>query len=228
MVYGINAALKNLGTTLLLRTLPPSRAHEQHSAIGERYRRRPGSAALHFRRRPCLQRAAFDHAGSQDEACRSTGPTCRRECPMSLGWVTMKTRPRPEPMARPGRALSRNVGRRPHSARRIRADSTDDSAALRRSVGTRFAVDAPWAAEGGRPATRAGDFSPTAPPGDFETAWNKFLHDGFAAHVTPKDQPPKFNGNTAGGVAHTLWSNEATVADERFAGDRARRQLFDG
>ncbi len=54
-------------------------------------------------------------------------------------------------------------------------------------------------------------FRQTAPPGDFDAAWNKFLHDGFAAHLTPKDQPPKFNGNTAGGVAHTLWSNEATV-----------------
>ena len=51
----------------------------------------------------------------------------------------------------------------------------------------------------------------TTPPGDFDAAWNKFLHDGFAAHLIPKDQPPKFNGNTAGGVAHTLWTNEATV-----------------
>ena len=54
-------------------------------------------------------------------------------------------------------------------------------------------------------------FRQTAPPGDFDAAWNKFLHDGFAAHLIPKDQPPKFNGNTAGGVAHTLWTNEATV-----------------
>ncbi|MDQ3115013.1 MAG: TAT-variant-translocated molybdopterin oxidoreductase [Verrucomicrobiota bacterium] len=54
-------------------------------------------------------------------------------------------------------------------------------------------------------------FRQTAPQGDFAAAWNKFLHDGFAGHVTPKDQPPKFNGNTAGGVAHTLWTNDATV-----------------
>ena len=51
-------------------------------------------------------------------------------------------------------------------------------------------------------------FRQTAPPGDFATAWNKFLHDGVATHLVPKDNPPKFNGNTAGGVAHTLWSNE--------------------
>ena len=71
-------------------------------------------------------------------------------------------------------------------------------------------------------------FRQTAPPGDFDAAWNKFLHDGFAAHLIPKDQPPKFNGNTAGGVAHTLWTNEADRSDARFAGDRAHRQLFDG
>jgi MoCo/4Fe-4S cofactor protein with predicted Tat translocation signal len=52
-------------------------------------------------------------------------------------------------------------------------------------------------------------FRATAPPGDFETAWSKFLHDGFATHLPPKDQPPKFNGNSAGGVAHTLWSEDA-------------------
>ena len=52
-------------------------------------------------------------------------------------------------------------------------------------------------------------FRATRPPGDFATAWNKFLHDGFATHLPAIDQPPKFNGNSAGGVAHTLWSNDA-------------------
>jgi MoCo/4Fe-4S cofactor protein with predicted Tat translocation signal len=42
--------------------------------------------------------------------------------------------------------------------------------------------------------------------GDFDAAWSKFLHDGFAAHVQLRDKPPTFNGNTAGGVAHTLWA----------------------
>jgi len=51
-------------------------------------------------------------------------------------------------------------------------------------------------------------FRATAPPGDLETAWSKFLHDGYASHERLTDQPPKFNGNSAGGVAHTLWSNE--------------------
>ena len=54
-------------------------------------------------------------------------------------------------------------------------------------------------------------FRATSPPGDFETAWNKFLHDGFATHLPVQDQPPKFNGNSAGGVAHTLWNNETPV-----------------
>ncbi len=50
-------------------------------------------------------------------------------------------------------------------------------------------------------------FRATAPPGDFATAWTKFLHDGFATHIPTRNRPPKFNGNAAGGVAHTLWNN---------------------
>jgi molybdopterin-containing oxidoreductase family iron-sulfur binding subunit len=49
-------------------------------------------------------------------------------------------------------------------------------------------------------------FRGTNPSGDFETAWSRFLRDGFAAHVQPQDKPPTFNSNAAGGVAHTLWS----------------------
>jgi len=48
-------------------------------------------------------------------------------------------------------------------------------------------------------------FRATSPPGDFETVWNGFLRDGFAAHVALKDKPPTYNSNNAGGVAHTLW-----------------------
>ncbi|PZR71477.1 MAG: hydrogenase [Chthoniobacterales bacterium] len=49
-------------------------------------------------------------------------------------------------------------------------------------------------------------FRATAPPGDFATAWSALLRDGFAAHVVLKDKPPTFNSNNAGGVAHTLWA----------------------
>ena len=38
-------------------------------------------------------------------------------------------------------------------------------------------------------------FRATNPPGDFQTAWSRFLHDGFAAHVQPQDQPASFNAN---------------------------------
>src|SRR5438552_6334778 len=36
-------------------------------------------------------------------------------------------------------------------------------------------------------------FRGTHPPGDFQTAWTRFLHDGFAAHVQVRDQPGLFN-----------------------------------
>ena len=51
-------------------------------------------------------------------------------------------------------------------------------------------------------------FRATNPPGDFETAWTRFLHDGFASHIPLETAEPKFNGNSAGGVAHTVWTNE--------------------
>ena len=49
-------------------------------------------------------------------------------------------------------------------------------------------------------------FRASKPSGDPATAWSKFLQDGFASHILLRDQPPAFNGNTAGGIAHNLWS----------------------
>src|SRR5438874_7379730 len=49
-------------------------------------------------------------------------------------------------------------------------------------------------------------FQASKPVGDRATAWSKFLHDGFASYIVLRDQPPAFNGNTAGGIAHNLWS----------------------
>ncbi|HVF71683.1 MAG TPA: TAT-variant-translocated molybdopterin oxidoreductase [Chthoniobacterales bacterium] len=49
-------------------------------------------------------------------------------------------------------------------------------------------------------------FRASAPPGDFQAAWSQLLRDGFATHVALKEKPPTFNANNAGGVAHTLWS----------------------
>ena len=64
-------------------------------------------------------------------------------------------------------------------------------------------------------------FRQTAPPGDFDTAWNKFLHDGFAA-----------TSHTEGSTTQVQWQHgrrrrahaleqRSDRADERFAGDRA-------
>src|SRR5947208_2709932 len=49
-------------------------------------------------------------------------------------------------------------------------------------------------------------FQASKPNGDPASAWSKFLHDGFASHIQLRDQPPAFNGNTAGGISHNLWS----------------------
>jgi MoCo/4Fe-4S cofactor protein with predicted Tat translocation signal len=49
-------------------------------------------------------------------------------------------------------------------------------------------------------------FRATKPPGDFQTAWSRFLHDGFAAHVQPRDQSPSFNAGAAGTLMRTAWT----------------------
>ena len=48
-------------------------------------------------------------------------------------------------------------------------------------------------------------FRATKPPGDFPTAWSKFLHDGSAAHVPLRDRPATFNAVAAAGPAKQLW-----------------------
>ncbi len=63
----------------------------------------------------------------------------------------------------------------------------------------------------GRPKVEGPDFiqetfRSTNPPGDAATAWSHFLRDGFAPHVQLRDKPPTYNANNAGGIAHNLWA----------------------
>ena len=49
-------------------------------------------------------------------------------------------------------------------------------------------------------------FRATNPLGDFQTAWSHFLHDGFASHVQPRDQTASFNSNALGPLAQSSWT----------------------
>src|SRR5437762_1621096 len=49
-------------------------------------------------------------------------------------------------------------------------------------------------------------FRATNPSGDFQTAWSRFLHDGFAAHVQARDQPAPFNTSAAGAAVQSSWA----------------------
>ncbi len=50
-------------------------------------------------------------------------------------------------------------------------------------------------------------FRATNAPGDAATAWSHFLRDGFAAHVQPRERAgASFNPSNAGSVAQNLWS----------------------
>src|SRR5213076_1639115 len=48
-------------------------------------------------------------------------------------------------------------------------------------------------------------FRATNPPGGFRTAWSRFLHDGFASHVQPHDQTSAFNANEVGARLPSQW-----------------------
>jgi len=49
-------------------------------------------------------------------------------------------------------------------------------------------------------------FRRTNPPGDFQTAWTRFLHDGFAAHVQLRDESPSLNASAAATLARDSWA----------------------
>jgi MoCo/4Fe-4S cofactor protein with predicted Tat translocation signal len=55
-------------------------------------------------------------------------------------------------------------------------------------------------------------FRGTNPPGDFQTAWTRFLHDGFAGHVQPPRQAPVFNANAVATLAGGSWAPSPTPA----------------
>jgi Fe-S-cluster-containing hydrogenase components 1 len=49
-------------------------------------------------------------------------------------------------------------------------------------------------------------FRTTNPSGDFQTAWSRFLHDGFASHIQPRDQSRAFNANAVGLLVQNSWN----------------------
>src|SRR5262245_49952829 len=211
MVYAMNAALKNIGTTLLLRSLPP--------------RTRTGSI---------LQLASDIDAGRVEQLFIFGGDpvynaprsiTLDRKTKQPIDWVDLQKRV-PEVVRLGYYEDASSAGCRWHVPATHYLETWSDGltpgasyVAMQPMIQPLFGglseLDILQMLLGETPVNGPQlvqeTFRQTAPSGDFDTAWTKFLHDGFAEHVTPKDKPPKFNGNTAGGVAHTLWSNEGTL-----------------
>jgi MoCo/4Fe-4S cofactor protein with predicted Tat translocation signal len=57
-------------------------------------------------------------------------------------------------------------------------------------------------------------FRATRPPGDFDTAWNRFVHDGFAAHVQPRDRAGAAIAGSTAGVVQQSWSSTTAPTPE--------------
>src|SRR5438477_3051673 len=56
--------------------------------------------------------------------------------------------------------------------------------------------------------------STTNPPGDFQTAWSNFLHDGFASHFQPRDQSSSFNASAVAPQVQRSWKLPAAPAPD--------------
>ncbi|MEP6822060.1 MAG: TAT-variant-translocated molybdopterin oxidoreductase, partial [Chthoniobacterales bacterium] len=56
-------------------------------------------------------------------------------------------------------------------------------------------------------------FRATAPPGEFETAWSQLLRDGFATHIPVTDKTAAFNGGAANAVARSWTTAPAPTPD---------------
>jgi MoCo/4Fe-4S cofactor protein with predicted Tat translocation signal len=68
----------------------------------------------------------------------------------------------------------------------------------------------------GRPKVEGPDliqetFRSTSPPGDAATAWSHFLRDGFAPHVPLRDRPATYNASGAGSSAQGQWAPPAAA-----------------
>ncbi len=57
-------------------------------------------------------------------------------------------------------------------------------------------------------------FRASKPPGDFQSAWSKFLHDGFTAHIPVRDRAAAAISAAAGGLAQQLWSSTPTPTED--------------
>jgi len=208
MVYGINAALKNLGTTVLVRTLP--KATRSNSIIQLATEIDSGR----------IQQLFIFGGDPVYNAPRSIA--LDRKTKQPLDWAELQKKV-PD-VVRLGHfedatsALSQWHIPAAHYLETW-GDALTGSGAyvsiqpmIEPLFGGLSEIELMWSLLG-QPKAQGPQlvqetFRATAPPGDFDTAWNKFLHDGYATHLPAQDHPANFNGNSAGGVAHTLWSNE--------------------
>src|SRR5438445_1747200 len=71
-------------------------------------------------------------------------------------------------------------------------------------------------------------FRGTNPAGDFQTAWSRFLHDGSASHVQPHDQPSTFGANAAGPQTQSLWTLPPPTPDSPEIVLTSSYQMDDG
>jgi MoCo/4Fe-4S cofactor protein with predicted Tat translocation signal len=205
MVYGINAALKNIGTTILLRELAPTArtnsilqlASEIDAGRIKQLFIFGGDPVYNAPRAVALDRAArqpFDWIDLQKKVPEVVRLGHYEDATSALStWHV----PAAHYLESWGDALTTNGSYVAIQPMILPLFGGLSELELLWTLGGQPKVDGPQLVQD--------TFRTTAPPGDFDTAWTKLLHDGVAGHIVPRDRPPKYNGNSAGGVAHTLW-----------------------
>src|SRR5216117_82091 len=72
-------------------------------------------------------------------------------------------------------------------------------------------------------------FRGTNPARDFQTAWSRFLHDGSASHVQPRDQTTALNANAIRSLPSSSWTSpQAPTADSPEIVLTASYEMDDG
>ena len=191
LAYGINAALKNIGKTLMVREFPRNPARRTaFSQLAERHGCGPDQAAFHLRRRSGLQRAPR--------------PTEIRETKQPLDWADLQKKV-PEVVSLGYYEDATSASSQWHVPMAHYLESWGDALT---SEGAYLAIQPmilplfggvseiemmnmlPRRTESSRDRNSfRKHFAQRSRRAISKTAWSKFLHDGFASHIQLRDKP---------------------------------------
>src|ERR1051326_329024 len=141
------------------------------------------------------------------QSSRSTGRICKKRCRRLCGLVTTRT---PRLRSAIGTSHSRIIWSRGSAPFTAGGDYLSIQPMILPLFGGISEIEFLNALLGGPkiegPELVQETFRATNPPGDFQSAWTRFLHDGFGAHVQPRDQTSAFNASAVAPLVQSSWA----------------------